>query len=178
MAALLDGCIAWWLPQEAQKLMDELNESWEDKLKKTQAIQKERQVTFIYCNMYVCTYCMYVHTVCMYVCIYIYCMYVYTVYMYVYPCMYDVCRTYMYVVCIYVHVASSFTSDLLISAVRVPLQKWVLLFMLTTARQWACTHPGRCVCVCVCVCVCMRACIRVCMHVCACMCVHDFFPDL
>ena len=45
------------------------------------------------------------------------------------------------------------TSDLWISAVRVPLQKWVLLFMLTMARQWACTHLGRCVCVCVCVCV-------------------------
>ena len=37
--------VAWCLsPQEAQQLMDELNESWEDKLKKTQAIQKERYV--------------------------------------------------------------------------------------------------------------------------------------
>ena len=47
LRGLIHGCIAWWLLQEAQKLMDELNESWEDKLKKTQAIQKERQVTFI-----------------------------------------------------------------------------------------------------------------------------------
>ena len=67
LSGLIHGCIAWWLLQEAQKLMDELNESWEDKLKKTQAIQKERQVTFI--------------CVCMCVCMYIVCMYdVYSMY--------------------------------------------------------------------------------------------------
>ena len=71
LSGLIHGCIAWWLLQEAQKLMDELNESWEDKLKKTQAIQKERQVTFIYVCMYVCMYDVYSMYVCMYVCMYV-----------------------------------------------------------------------------------------------------------
>ena len=60
--------------KEAERLMAELNETWEDKLKKTEAIQKERYgICSLKCDLnlktYMCTYVLtHLYGTCVHVC--------------------------------------------------------------------------------------------------------------